>query len=133
MCTPKPLSRVLLAMAMLIAAGCGPGYGTKLDFNGGELYYTASTTSAEATTLGKYLVDGGFFDGNPKTVQLNKTGSTYEFRFVVKKGLDTDQSFVDLAKAFCKELSTNVFNGSPVETHFCDENLKTLRIVIASE
>jgi hypothetical protein len=125
--------RTMAALAILMLAGCSQGFGTRLEFNGGELYYTATVTPAEAQKLGQYLIKEKFFDGTPKSVQLNKNKSTYEFRFVVKKGLDTDPSFVDLAKVFCKELSEDVFEGSPVETHFCDDQLRTLRIVIATE
>jgi len=105
-------------------------YGTELTFNGGQLFYTNSMTEAEATRLGQYLVDNGFFDGNPKTVQINKSGNTYEFRMVVKKGIEQDESMIQAAKIFAAELSENVFNGAPVDIHFCDERLKTIRVIV---
>jgi hypothetical protein len=36
--------------------------GTKLMFNGGELYYTSSITRQEAEKLGEYLVRAQFFE-----------------------------------------------------------------------
>jgi hypothetical protein len=122
----------LLAIGMLALVGCDAGYGTKLEFNGGQLFYTKNVTAAEANSLGEYLVKEKFYDGNPKSVQLNKSGSTYEFRMVVKKGLESDQSYVDLGKVFAKELSENVFSGSQVDVHFCDDQLKTLRVILAN-
>lgn len=101
-----------------------------MEFNGGELYHTATVTADEATRLGQYLVAEEFFDGNEKTVQLNKNGSTYEFRFVVKKGLEDDPEFIATVKAFASELSEDVFGGNQVDIHLCDEYLETLRAVV---
>ena len=70
----------LLTIPML---GCN-SLGTKLEFNGGELYYTKNVNEAEARKLGEYLVNEKFFDGAKKTIQLDKSGDTYLFRAVVK-------------------------------------------------
>lgn len=42
--------------------------GTRLEFHGGDLYYTTGVTADEATRLGEYLVREQYFDGDPKTV-----------------------------------------------------------------
>lgn len=105
-------------------------YGTELTFNGGQLFYTSSVTEAEAKKLGQYLVENGFFDGNLKTVQINKSGNTYEFRMVVKKGIEQDESMVLAAKMLAIELSESVFNNAPVDIHFCDERLETIRVIV---
>lgn len=118
----------------VMLSGCGgESYGTKINFGqNNELYYTESVTAEQAQVLGDYLVKEEFFanDGNNRTVQLNKTGSTYEFRMVVKTGLDKDQDTIDLMKAVAAELSENVFKGENVDVHLCDETLKTLRVVV---
>jgi len=125
----------LLRYAIIVVAnlacltGCGPDAGTRLTFNGGELYYTSSVTQAEANKLGRYLVSEGFFNGNMKTVQLNKAGSTYEFRMVIKKGLEKDEEFIQIAKQMCVELE-QLFGGRDVDIHLCDENLTTLRVIV---
>jgi hypothetical protein len=120
----------------LILSGCsGSNYGTKLNFgDNNELYYTDSVTLKEAQALGDYLVKADFFadDSNTRSVQLNKNGSTYEFRMVMKEGLDKDQDTIDLMKLFIVELSDNVFNGESVDAHLCDETFKTLRVVVAN-
>jgi hypothetical protein len=106
-------------------------YGTELKFNGGQLFYTSAVTKQEAEKLGNYLIKQDFFDGNSKTMQLNKSGDTYELRMVIKKGVDQDSDFIDGIKEFNNEISKNVFSSAPVETHLCDEKLKTIRVVVS--
>ncbi len=123
----------MLFSVMLV--GCGADFGTKINFGeNNELYYTENVTKEQAQALGDYLVKGEFFanDGNERTVQLNKSGSTYEFRMVVKTGLEQDQATVDLMKDVAIELSANVFNGETVDVHLCDDTLKTLRVVVVN-
>jgi hypothetical protein len=120
----------MLAVAMLLFAGLAcSNYGTKLDFNGGEVYYTDKVTEAEAKKLGEYLVKEEFFDGKPKTVQLDKAGSTYQFRMVVQKEKQNDEGTIELMKTFAGQISADVFNDAPTELHICDESLKTVRVV----
>lgn len=125
---------ILTMLFSVILSGCGgQDFGTKLNFGeNNELYYTTNVKEEEAKALGDYLVKEEFFanDSNERTVQLNKSGSTYEFRMVVKTGLDQDQATVDLMKAVAAELSEAVFNGATVDAHLCDDTLKTLRVVI---
>lgn len=119
-----------LALTLLLAVtmACS-GYGTKLEFNGGEVYYTKNATEAEARKLGEYLVKEQFFDGKPKTVQLDKSGSTYQVRMVVQAGKEKDEPYVEIVKTAAQEFSRDVFNNAPTEVHLCDERLKTLRVV----
>lgn len=126
----KNLISAALAMAILLAAGLAcSNYGTKLDYNGGELYYTKNVTEGDAKKLGDYLVKEKFFDGAPKTVQLDKDGSTYQFRMVVQKEKQNDPATISLMKSFATEVSADVFGNAPVEVHVCDDQLKTLQVV----
>jgi hypothetical protein len=109
--------------------GCS-NYGEKLIFNGGELYYTSAVTINEAQRLGNYLVNSKYYDGNNKTVQLNKENGTYEVRLVIKKGLENDQEVVSLMKTFARDISIEVFGGASVDIHLCDNQLNTLRVVV---
>jgi hypothetical protein len=105
-------------------------YGVKLIFNAGELYYTQPVTRSEAEKLGQYLVKAKFFDGTGKTVQVKKSGQTYQFRYVVIGGYDQNEEYIDGVKQFSAELSEGVFHNAPVEIHLCDaESFKTLRMV----
>jgi hypothetical protein len=124
---------IVAVLFSLIVTGCS-NYGTKLTYNKtNDLYYTGNVTKEEAQSLGDYLVEQEFFanDENARSVQLDKSGSTYQFRMVVKKGLEQDQSTINTAKIFAAELSKSVFNGKTVDIHFCDDSLKTLKVVVA--
>lgn len=127
----KLLSGLLMAAVISVISGCGPARGHKLVFNGGDLYYKPPVTLQEATKLGDYLVRSGVFDGEEKTTQIAKTGSTYEFRVVVKRGLENDQEWLNTCKFFARDLSHYVFDGNKVDMHLCDEQLKTIRVVMA--
>jgi hypothetical protein len=104
-------------------------YGKEKNFNGTQLFYTSTITESEANSLGNYLIESGFADGEEKTVQLNKLGNTYQFRMVVKKGIEQDQEYAELGKSYAAQISTEIFNGKQVDVHFCDENLETLRVL----
>ncbi len=118
----------VLAILLAFGLACNQ-YGEKLEFNGGELYYTKNVAEAEARKLGEYLVKEEFYDGKEKTVQLDKEGGTYQFRMVVIEDKRNDESTLEIFKTFASQLSTDVFNDAPVEVHVCDEKLKTLKIV----
>ena len=101
-------------LAFVIAlSGCS-NYGKEKDFDGVELYHTENVTDQEADKLGNFLISQKFADGTGKTVQLTKSGSTYNFRFVVKKESAADPSITKTLKYFASLLSSKVFNGSPV-------------------
>jgi WD40 repeat protein len=103
--------------------------GKMLEFNGGEIYYTRTVTEADVRKLGDYMVKQRIFEGTRKTMQLNKTGSTYEIRAVVKKGTENSAGFDDFFKTLVKELRDKIFKGSDVVVHLCDDKMKTLRVI----
>lgn len=118
----------VVSIASIASRGCNP-YGTKLEFNGGELYYTKNITETEAKKFGEYLVKEEFFDGQEISVQLDKSGSTYQFRMVVKPELQNDESSAEQVKLFGSQMSADFFKGAPLEVHLCDDTLKTVRVV----
>jgi dipeptidyl aminopeptidase/acylaminoacyl peptidase len=103
--------------------------GKMLEFNGGEIYYTAAVTEADVRKLGEYLIKQRIFDGTNKAMQLNKVGSTYEFRAIVTKGSENDAAVSDYFTKLIKDLRDKVFKGSDVVIHLCDDHLKTLRVI----
>ena len=119
---------VLAFLIVLFTTSCN-NYGKQKMFNGTQVFYTSAVTVSEVQKLGQYLIDTGFADGDYKTVQLNKTGNTYEFRMVVKKDIEINQEYRYLGKLLAAELSEDIFNGERVETHFCDDKLKTLIVL----
>ena len=54
--------------------------GQRIGCNGGELYYTPRAPKAEAERLCDYLVTCGFFNGDLKSVQIDKKGRWYQVR-----------------------------------------------------
>src|SRR5215218_9184236 len=110
----KNFITTILIVTVLMAIGLAcTGYGTKLDYNNGELYYTDNVTESDAKKLGDYLVKSGFFNGRKITVQLDKAGSTYQFRMVVMPEKQNDETTMELLKPFAGEISEDVFNGAP--------------------
>jgi hypothetical protein len=119
---------IIGCFVMCLMLGCN-SYGTKLVFNGGELYYTKNVTETEANKLGDFLVGSGYFTGDKKSVQLDKSGETYQVRMAVKEGIDKDEKFLALYPVYAAAISKNVFNGAQVEIHLTDAQLKTLKVV----
>lgn len=126
----KNILSTILVLTVLMAVGLAcSSYGTKLDFNNGELYYTDNVTETDAKKLGDYLVKSGFFGGKKVTVQLDKSGATYQFRMVVMPEKQNDEATLILMKAFAGEISEEVFGGAPTELHICDDQLKTIKVL----
>lgn len=118
-----------IACACIVFCVSCDSLGEKKEFNGIELYYTSEIRESLADSLGNFLVENGFADGDKKTIQLTKNQNTYELRVVVKKGIEQDQEYIDGAKELGAILSVSLFNKSNVDVHYCDDNLKTLRVI----
>jgi hypothetical protein len=114
--------------SMIILASCTKN-GNKLKFNEGELYFTDQVQKSDAEKLGSYLETEGFFNGEKRSIQLNKNGKTWEFRMVVKKGTESDDQYINLFGYFGIQLSKAVFNNEPVDIHLCNERFETLMVI----
>jgi hypothetical protein len=127
---PTVLHFTIILFFGLILTSCEKNYGTKLEFNHGELYYTKNVQEAEAKKLGEFLQkDNIYFDGRPKSVQIDKDSSGYIFRAVVLKGIEKDTSNILPFSALGLMLSAEVFNHAPVTVEMCDEKFDTLRSI----
>lgn len=126
------MKRVIITLIVMAAVYFGVNYflgdmyGEKLEFNKGELYFTEKVTKDEANKLGNFLIENKFFDGNEKSVQLNKVGNVYQFRMVVKEGSDKDSTIIGYAKLFALLMSMQVFDNQKVVVHFTDDGFKTI-------
>jgi hypothetical protein len=128
------LCKIVAAATVLLGLVVGaskmlPTYGTKLEFNKGELYYTAEVTVEVARKLGEYLVKSEVFDGVPKTVQLDRRDGVYQFRMVIKPGLMNDAELQTNLRVYGHELCNKVFEGQPLEMHIANDSLKTVRVL----
>jgi hypothetical protein len=125
----KYFRRAMVGVGLIVLLAACQNLGTKLIFNGAELYYTPRVTSAEAAKLGAYLVDHKFTDGTRKTLQLDKQGGVYQFRMVAEKpGIERDKTYGEIFQWLGLDLSERVFGDAKVELHICDQGMKTLRI-----
>jgi hypothetical protein len=125
----------LILMSFVACAFSATGFAADLPSvktkSGSVVYYKAPVTRGEATALRDYLVEAEFFDETPKEVLLSKEGKTYEFNFVVKKGIETDPEFIAKAKIFSKGMSEEVFDNASVDIHLLDDKLNLLKVVVA--
>jgi hypothetical protein len=122
--------RYLLGLALLLLISSCNNYGKKLKYGNNEVYYTTSVTEEQAKKLGDYLEKAKFFTGDRrKSVQLDKSADTFLFRMVVMDKFLNDPAYIESGKTSITELSQNVFDMKPVVIHFCDDHLKTIRIV----
>jgi hypothetical protein len=120
--------RLLLTALLAVVCACSTSW-KRLEFKGGELYYWGVTPS-KAQRLGEYLVKTGFFDGSKKSVQLKQDNKTYHVRIIVEKGLENDSEIIHLTELAARDYSRNVFEGSPVDIHLCNDHWSTIRVVI---
>ena len=103
----------------------------KVSKNRLDVYYTDNVTRATAIKLLNYLIAEEFSTGDrDMACQLDRTGNTYEFKFNVKKGLDTDPDAIKTAKQMAKEMSDAIFDGAPTDIHFMDDDFKLLRVIV---
>lgn len=123
--------RYLLSLALLLIISSCNNYGKKLKYGKNELYYTPNVTEDQAKKLGDVLEKAGFWSNGDqrKSVQLDKSTDTFLFRMVVQDKFMNDPKFIENAKTGITELSQNAFNSQPVVMHFCDDHLKTVRII----
>jgi DUF971 family protein len=126
---------LLVIAAFLICtvlAAC-TNYGKEKTYNGMELYRTGNVTEAQSDLLGNYLVKEKFADGKAKTVQLAKSGAVYQVRFVVNDSTAKDVEYAKIAKFLGTMISSEVFNGAPLEVHLCDDHLNTVKVLTADD
>jgi hypothetical protein len=101
-------------------------------FNEFEIYYSDQSLGSIVTQLGNYLVQSGFTQGQQMVSKLIINDEQYEFHYMVKKGMDQDPEYIQIAKNFAAAMSKDVFGGVPVDIHLCDDSLNTLRVAVSS-
>lgn len=124
---------VFCSLVMLFAAHTASAQSfPKVSQNKLDIYYTDNVTRSDAKKLLEYLIEENFTDGSRELgVQLDKSDNTYEFKIIVKKGMDTDPDFIKIARTLAKEISSDVFGKKKVDIHLMDDNFKLLRVVVA--
>ena len=121
------------AFLICIAMAACTNYGKEKTYNALELYRTDKVTEAESDLLGNYLIKEKFADGKVKTIQLAKNGNVYQVRFVVDGDKARDAEYAKAAKFLGTMISSQLFNGAPVEVDLCDDHLNTISVLIADD
>ena len=104
--------------------------GAKIDYPGGEIYYTSAVTQQQAQSLGNYLQQTGFFDPSGfVSVQLDKADTTYLFKMVAVEGAEDDQQNIQFAENYLVQISENVLDHAPVNFFFCDDRMQTKKMI----
>lgn len=118
----------LLLLIFLALASCSE-YGRRLEFNNGEVFYTREIRYNEALATGRMLMKNNmYFDGRPKSVQLDKAEGRYIFRVVDPADPGTTKPYQSLAWL----LSRNIFHA-PVDVEICDREFRALRKIPFTE
>ncbi len=112
-----------IAGLCILLASC-TNYGTKIDFNGDEVYYKDPVTEQEATQVGEFLKSYQYFTGQGFTVQVLKEEG-YTVRFATKEGIENDADVMSGFKFLLIDMSAAAFNGDPITVDLCDETLNT--------
>ncbi len=98
-----------------------------------EIFYDGQSVTAEdAENLGSYLQQIGFIDESAKSIELAKSGSTWQFRMVVQQRYVDDPDYEEVFQTFANDLSADLFNGEPLEFHLCDELFVTLKAIYSN-
>ena len=126
----------MIGIVAIVAACFGmyaSSYGSRLEFNGGEVFYTADANESDATRLGEYLAgELGFFDGREKSVQLDQQDGKMIVRFCVQEGAENDKEVEIAFRAIQTLLSASVFKDRAIELQLCDERFRALKTLDAS-
>ena len=129
----SPMSCVrtaVLPIVVLALAGCGGGYGPKVERGNLEVYYKDGATKEEAERLMAYIerISPPFPDR--RTFQVRKTAAGYQVRMPVQKQYQDDEKALNAALGLdAARYSREVFNGAAVEMEACNELLVTLRTI----
>ena len=102
-----------------------------MKFGEDELYYTKNIDTSTVKKLGEFLRQSGFFQSKGLRAQITKSGGVYQFKYVINKGYDKDNTYRATVRAFGKLISENVFNNQRVDMHLCDDDFNTLATVTA--
>jgi hypothetical protein len=127
-----PRRQLAFAPALLLAAVCvmaalpllEPGYGERITFKGGSLYYREDSVSRhEAERLGELLNGLGYFSDDRKSdVQLVRDGGVLDLRFVTSQEARSSSNFLLPFAALVAKLSEAF--GAPLKAELCDEHLE---------
>jgi tetratricopeptide (TPR) repeat protein len=109
-------------------------YGERLDYNGGEVYYTSRVHKDVAAEVGVLLMEIGYFSpsrqNDPVAVQIDYAEEQFQVKFIFVPGVEKDEGSDAywFATTMGSCLAYAVF-GEPITFHFADSTFKSLKVV----
>ncbi|MCB0192561.1 MAG: hypothetical protein KDJ65_11510 [Anaerolineae bacterium] len=109
-------------------------YGERLDYNGGEVYYTSRVHKDVAAEVGIFLTEIGYFStsrqNDPVSVQIDYAEEQFHVKFIFVPGIEKDEMSEPywFATTMGNCLAYTVF-GEPIAFHFADPTFTTLKVV----
>ncbi|MCX7696605.1 MAG: hypothetical protein N2Z72_02795 [Bacteroidales bacterium] len=84
----------------------------------------------ELKKLNKYFKKTNFQSTDKQiNILILKTGESFQFRMIILDEYIYDADYENLVRDFVKGLSDEVFDGKPVEFHYCTDFFKTIRVL----
>jgi hypothetical protein len=124
----KILQVLALSVSVLVITSC-TSFGKKYSpDNSHEVYYKGDgLDESNAKKLFDFLKTQGYFaEGHKATVQIVKAKDTVTLNFVYDKSkVDADRE--DKFHIFGGMIAKEVFSGTPLTIHLCDENLEMFK------
>jgi hypothetical protein len=125
-------------LGLVLQLGAGYGYDSlfrslwpPVEFGGGEeVVYFGGATEADARRVGEVLQQEKLFDGSSGwSVQVGKSGGTYQVAFTLKWGAWDEPELVADYERLRARLAQEAFGGQPVEIHLCNELYITMKVL----
>ncbi len=106
---------------------------SRLAFEKGELFYTKPVTQAEATIVGKYLLEQEYFSNTKAaSVRLDRKDGHYQLQFVIDPAYRDDLFSLIVWGIMGNEISQKILGGKPTAVLLSDEHWKLMRAAPAS-
>ena len=102
--------------------------GTRIPVGTSELYYSADIQPADAKHVADVLAREKYLGDAPCSAHIRLVNRRYELRLVLRPGAGNKDLSTSL-RALGDAVAQGVFRGSPVDTHLCDADFKTLKVV----
>lgn len=114
-----------LVCAAIFTPAINKGFhGPKVTIGSGEVYYSGSASSEEATALGEQLKTLGYFGDQEVTVSLSKDPDGTILSFVVKDGIWDQPNMISSFEEIGREVAPTI-GGFPIKVRFVNSTQET--------
>ncbi len=118
--------KIMVPLLLILAAGC-TNYGKKVTRDENEVYYKSPVTEQEANQLADYLVDLGYFNDKPKSVQLLRdSANNLVLNMIIAEDYREDESTKRTLVGIGAEICRDVFECNNITVNICDQRFNTV-------